>query len=480
MELPQSAREILADSSSAWQDPSAWTLNGVLQGLLAMLSDSWGGPLRFAAQAAAVLLLGCACGLLIGGGQGRNCVEAVSVLSFGALSLAAMGELLASVGQTAESCQHYLLAFIPVYSGVAAAGGQAGGAAVYSTMFLAMSNFLAGAIRAGLLPVLQIYFCFSLTAAIWNNPGMEEAAGLFARCLNFLLKGCGVLFSMVLGFQSILAGTTDSAAIRMGRSVLGGDPGGGRRGGRGADQCGGGGPAAERVAGPGGCPGVGRRLPAGFSPLHHVLSGVCRGRDRGLGQRPVPLRADLPDLFLRCPALRFGADALLFHGFFVNCAAFADRGRRMRMQTVRHLALGVCILCAGAGMIRIFWPETTFKPVINAVLLLYIIAAALPVGLAADWPGFAARLQAEQVPQQSTETGEEYRVYQDLLARQASVQAMETVFARAGIEAQIALQGEVCVIELAQEQDLPAARQLVEENGGTLEFRVLVKGGKES
>ena len=149
------------------------------------------------------------------------------------------------------------------------------------------------------------------------------------------------------------------------------------------------------------------------------------------------------------------------------------------MQTVRHLALGVCILCAGAGMIRIFWPETTFKPVINTVLL-YIIAAALPVGLAADWQGFAARLQAEQVPQQSTETGEEYRAYQDLLARQASVQAMETVFARAGIEAQIALQGEVCVIELAQEQDLPAARQLVEENGGTLECRVLVKGGKES
>ena len=150
------------------------------------------------------------------------------------------------------------------------------------------------------------------------------------------------------------------------------------------------------------------------------------------------------------------------------------------MQTVRHLALGVCILCAGAGMIRIFWPETTFKPVINAVLLLYIIAAALPVGLAADWQGFAARLQAEQVPQQSTETGEEYRVYQDLLARQASVQAMENVFVRAGIEAQITLQGEVCVIELAQEQDLPAARQLVEENGGTLECRVLVKGGKES
>ena len=41
------------------------------------------------------------------------------------------------------------------------------------------------------------------------------------------------------------------------------------------------------------------------------------------------------------------------------------------MQAIRHLALGVCVLCALAGVVRIFWPENSYKPVINTVLLLY-------------------------------------------------------------------------------------------------------------
>lgn len=222
VELPQQAEKILSQTDPSWQDPANWNLDRLLGGLLDVLLESWGTPLRFVAQAVTILLLGCACGLLIGSDPGRHCVEAVCVLSFGVLSLSAMGNLLTSVVQTAESCQHYLISFIPVYSGVAAAGGQTGGATVYSTMFLAMSNFLAWAIRVCLLPVMQIYFCFSLSASIWNNPGMEEAARLFARCLHVLLKGCGVLFSLVLGMQSVLAGAVDSTAIRMGRSVLSG------------------------------------------------------------------------------------------------------------------------------------------------------------------------------------------------------------------------------------------------------------------
>lgn len=222
VQLPPQAEDILSQTDQTWQDPTTWKLDKVLGGFLDVLLESWGTPLRFVAQGVTILLLGCACSLLIGSSPGKHCVEAVCVLSFGALSLSAMGNLLTSVAQTAESCQHYLISFIPVYSGVAAAGGQTGGAAVYSTMFLAMSNFLTWAIRACLLPVMQIYFCFSLSASLWNNPGMEEAARLFARCLHVLLKGCGVLFSLVLGMQNILAGTADSTAIRMGRSVLSG------------------------------------------------------------------------------------------------------------------------------------------------------------------------------------------------------------------------------------------------------------------
>lgn len=149
------------------------------------------------------------------------------------------------------------------------------------------------------------------------------------------------------------------------------------------------------------------------------------------------------------------------------------------MQSVRHLALGVCILCAGAGMIRIFWPETTFKPVINAVLLLYIIASALPVGLAADWQGLAAELRRTSTPQTS-DSAAEYETYQKLLGLQASSEALETILEDHQIEATVSLQDGVCVVELAQAEDEEAAQALLEQYGGSMPYRILAEQAEGS
>ena len=222
VELPRAAQDILDAGGPALESVAEWTLEGVLSELWRMVDGVVGQPVGFAGRALLFLLLGCAAGMLAGRGGWQRCVEAVTVLGFGAMSLSAMMDLAEKVGQTAENCQTYLVAFIPVYSGAAIAGGQVGAATVYGTMFFAMSNFLAGMIRGGIIPVLRIYFCFAISASVWGNAGMAEAARLFSRCLSWLLKGCGALFSLVLGLQTILAGNADSAALRVGRSLLSG------------------------------------------------------------------------------------------------------------------------------------------------------------------------------------------------------------------------------------------------------------------
>lgn len=199
-----------------------WDLSAVGEWLWDAVQSSLGAPVRLATQCVTFLLLSCAAGLIAGQGGWQKCIDAVSVLGFGAISLAGMMDLVSLVGQTAQECQTYLIGFIPVYSAAALAGGQTGGAAVYSTMFYAMSAFLSGAIRVVLMPVMQIYFCFGLSAAVWGNAGIAEAADLFAKCLSWLLKLCAALFSFVLGLQNILAGTMDNTAIRVGRGVLSG------------------------------------------------------------------------------------------------------------------------------------------------------------------------------------------------------------------------------------------------------------------
>lgn len=218
-ELPQDVQAILDDSGVSLSDAAGWSFSDLCDAIGDAVAGSFRPTLHFAAQAAGYLLLAGLLGLLAGKPYSAY-VEILSVLGFGALSLSTVMTLTELVGTTAQDCRTYLTAFVPVFGGIAAAGGQTSGALVYSGMFFAMSGFLAAVIQKLLLPVMQIYFCFSVCACLWGNRGIEDAAALFARCMHWLLKACGALFSLVLGLQSTLAATADSAALRTGKGLL--------------------------------------------------------------------------------------------------------------------------------------------------------------------------------------------------------------------------------------------------------------------
>lgn len=219
-ELPVEAEALLNQEESALEDVGGWDLQDTLGWLAELLTQDLQKPIRFALQAAGYLLLAGLLALLAGGESWRQCMDAVSALGFGVLSLNAMMSLAGTVAAAAQDCQNYLIAFVPVFSGVAAMGGHTAGAMAYSGMFFSMSGFLAAAIRTFLLPALQIYFCFSACACIWGNSGIEDAAALFVRCLQAGLKLCGIVFSLVLGMQNLLAATVDNAALKTGKSML--------------------------------------------------------------------------------------------------------------------------------------------------------------------------------------------------------------------------------------------------------------------
>lgn len=219
--LPPQAQALLPEGGDLGT-AGGWQLADILTWLLQSFHTGAGQPLYFAAQAILYLLLACLAGLVCGNGSWRRCLDTVAVLGFGAMSLTAMMDLVVQVGTTAQESQTYLTAFVPVYSGVLLLGGQGSGAAAYSGLFFSASVFLSMVIERVLLPVMRVYFCFAVSAALWANPGIEEAASLFYRCLSWLLKACGTLFGFVLGLQSVLSGAADNAALRMGSSVLAG------------------------------------------------------------------------------------------------------------------------------------------------------------------------------------------------------------------------------------------------------------------
>lgn len=221
-EPPSDVQKILEDSGVSAEDAGQWSFSGIVDAVGDAAAKALDKPLTFGIRALVYLSLSCVVSLTVGSGSWKRCVDAVAVLGFGALSLSAMMELVAEVNLTAQQSQAYLISFAPVYSSIAVLGGQTAGGAAYSGLFLAMSSFLATAMEKLLLPLMGIYFCFAASAAVWGNSGIEEAAQLFSRCLTWLLKTAGGIFGVVLGMQNVLAGTVDTAALRVGKSILSG------------------------------------------------------------------------------------------------------------------------------------------------------------------------------------------------------------------------------------------------------------------
>ena len=213
-ELPAGVQQILQQSELTPDKLVHITLQELLQTLAGWLKNAWGRPLQLVRRAVLFLLLSSCVGLLADGGAWRDCVDLVAVLGFGTIALNQMTSLVQQVAQATNTSQLYVSGFVPVFAGVALLAGQTAGAAVYSTMFYAMAAFLAEVLQNLLLPLLQIYFCFSVSAALWGDSGIADAANLFARCFTFALKLCGMLFTFVLGLQNVLAAGTDRAALK--------------------------------------------------------------------------------------------------------------------------------------------------------------------------------------------------------------------------------------------------------------------------
>ena len=139
------------------------------------------------------------------------------------------------------------------------------------------------------------------------------------------------------------------------------------------------------------------------------------------------------------------------------------------MTSLRHIALGCCVLSALAGILRLFWPENGFKPVINAVLALYIITAGVQIARGVDWGGILAELRALPADGGAGET--DYSAYQQDVALLASAEAVREVLRTAGIDAAVSLEDGVCVVTPVDVRDKDAITSLLAVNAGALPWR---------
>ena len=144
------------------------------------------------------------------------------------------------------------------------------------------------------------------------------------------------------------------------------------------------------------------------------------------------------------------------------------------MDTVRHLALGCCILSTVAGIIRAFWPENSFSPVINAVLALYIVSAGLQMIRGTNWSELVKQLY--ELPGTAQADTQSYPEYGYAVGMSASVQAVRQVLENSEIHAAVSLENNTCCVRLFHEEDLAKAESVLAASCGELPYEIEVGG----
>lgn len=144
------------------------------------------------------------------------------------------------------------------------------------------------------------------------------------------------------------------------------------------------------------------------------------------------------------------------------------------METIRHVALGCCVISTIAGMIRVFWPKNGFSTVINAVLVLYIVTAGLQMIRGADWKQLTAELY--HMPAAAEKTVPDYTEYSRRLGREVSEAAVREALQNAGIDCVVQLADSGFQVELVHAGDRARVQAVLAAICGQTPYKIITGG----
>ena len=199
-----------------------------LKALLALLPGSPAEMIRQMAHCYAdvllFLLLLIVLSFLVGGAADSALLELAAAVGCGTLLWKDLISLAQLICERMEGWKNYLLGFLPVYSGVLAAGGEVNASTAASGLLLTGLCFLAQGTVLVVSPLLQSYLAVSMACCISSQKGLADSCRMVGSLLRKGLIWTGKLFAAVLGLPRVVTFQLDSTSLRVSRLLTGSVP----------------------------------------------------------------------------------------------------------------------------------------------------------------------------------------------------------------------------------------------------------------
>lgn len=189
----------------------------VLDGLLGLLSDQAAAPLAAGGLVIGIVLL---CALMeglrqnAGDSQAGHIFSLVGAVASYAAVLVPLAACIHRVCNAVESTSIFMASFVPVYSGVMLASGQAVSAASYQTVVLFVAELLTLLTNRVVVPCLVMSLALGLTGSVTPDLKLNAASSMMNKVAVWLLTLTTSVFAGLLSLQGIVGAAADSLSGR--------------------------------------------------------------------------------------------------------------------------------------------------------------------------------------------------------------------------------------------------------------------------
>jgi len=226
-EIPEDADELLRENGIDSIDPDkliGFSVGDFFQNLWKIVKKELTLPIRITLTVLAVILLGSLFQAFRATVEERGYTrvfDVVSVLALCGTVLAPVSECITRSANAIKECSEFILAFIPVFTGVVAASGKPITAAGYTTVMFGTVQIVSQIAATVLVPLLGVFLAFCVAGSVNSQININ---GLIATVKKVVIWTLGFLMTVLIGLMTVkglVAGSADTVATKTAKFLIG-------------------------------------------------------------------------------------------------------------------------------------------------------------------------------------------------------------------------------------------------------------------
>lgn len=118
-------------------------------------------------------------------------------------------------------CTRFMMSYIPVYSGVAAAAGLPASSLIYHSTIIGAGQIISQITQNILSPLIGVFLSISVAGVISENKGLMNVSTAIKKTVIWMLTLMMTIFVGLVTMQSFIAGVTDLSVSKTAKFLVG-------------------------------------------------------------------------------------------------------------------------------------------------------------------------------------------------------------------------------------------------------------------